>query len=134
MATTCILMNRDLKKLVKLRKGLDMHYPDSVTEVLRKEYRDAIRPFYGDDYMLEEVQGAIEAGHAVIKDLEKLGIDEIRRIQQEVRALHYLDLIHEELHRKWREMNEMVVGHCGTPCNLGCPECAPGGYDHAGEV
>jgi hypothetical protein len=132
MATTVITCNRDLKKLVKLRKGLDLHYPDSVTEVLRKEYRDAIRPFYGDDYMLEEVQGAIESGHAFLIDLRKLG-DEVK-IRQELRAIHYLNLIHEELHRKWREMNEMVVGHCGTPCNLGCPECAPGGYDHAGEV
>jgi hypothetical protein len=132
MATTMIACNRDLKKLVKLRKGLDMHYPDSVTEALRKEYRDAIRPFYGDDYMLEEVQAAVESGHASLIDLRKVG-DEVM-IRQELRAIHYLNLIHEELHRKWREMNEMVVGHCGTPCNLGCPECAPGGYDHAGEV
>lgn len=127
-----IACNRDLRKLVKLRKGLDLHYPDSVTEVLRKEYRDAIRPFYGDDYMLEEVQAAVESGHAFLKDLEKLG-DEVK-IRQELRAIHYLNLIHEELHRKWREINNIVVGHCGTPCNLGCPECAPGGYDHAGEV
>jgi hypothetical protein len=132
MATTMIACNRDLRKLVKLRKGLDLHYPDSVTDALRKEYRDAIRPFYGDDYMLEEVQGAVESGYAFLKDLEKLG-DEVM-ILKERRAIHYLNLIHEELHRKWREMNGLVVGHCGTPCNMGCPECAPGGYDHAGEV
>ncbi len=132
MATTIIACNPVLRKLVKLRKGLDLHYPDSVTDALRKEYRDAIRPYYGDDYMLEEVQAAVESGHAFLKDLIKIG-DEVM-IRQERRAVYYLDLIHDELHRKWREMNHIVMGHCGTPCNMGCPECSAGGYSHADEV
>lgn len=131
MATTCISCTPGLKKLVKLLKGIDQHYPDSVTAQLRKEYREAIRSYYGDDFLLEVVQAAIEAGEVYVRDLTELG--DTTKLNHELRALHYLNKIHEELDRKWREIN-MVVGHCGTPCNLGCPECAPGGYDHAGEV
>jgi len=121
-----------LKKLVKLLKGIDSHYPDSVTQAMRREYRAAIRPLYGDDYMLEVVHHEIEAAEVAIADLEKVG--NAAQYNHELRIVRYLATIQEELDRKWRELNHMVVGHCGTPCNLGCPECAPGGYDHAGEV
>lgn len=132
MASTCIACNPTLKKLVKLLKGIDSHYPDSVTQQMRREYRAAISPLYGDDYMLEVVADAIGAGNAFLMDLEKIGNE--AKYAYEMRILRYLAQIWEELDRKWREMNHMVVGHCGTPCNLGCPECEPGGYDHAGEV
>ena len=131
MASTCVLCNPTLKKLVKLLKGIDSHYPDSVTQAMRAEYRAAIRPLYGDESMLEEVIAAIDAGNAFLMDLERIGNEVM--YARELRVLRYLVKINEELDRAWEEMN-MVVGHCGTRCNLGCPECAPGGYDHAGEV
>jgi hypothetical protein len=132
MASTCVLCNPALKKLVKLLKGIDQHYPDSVTQQMRREYREAIARYYGDDYMLETLGAAIDSGEAFLKDLEKIGNDVM--YTRELRIIRYLNIINEELDRKWREINHMVVGHCGTPCNLGCPECEPGGYDHAGEV
>ena len=132
MAAALIACTPAIKKLVKLLKGIDQNYTDSVTTELRKEYRKLISRYYGDDYMLEDVQGGIESGEAAIKDLAEADRHDL--VGREVRAMHYLRIIHEELHRKWREMNEMIVGHCGTPCNLGCPKCEPGGYDHASEV
>ena len=124
-------MNATIAKLVKLLKGMDEGYPNSVTQAMRREFRDAIRPLYGDDYMLETIQYEVERQDNIVSILEEGPGD--NDVLEARRTMKYLRRIHEKLDEKWREINNIIVGHCGTPCNMGCPECAPGGYDHAGE-
>ncbi len=127
-------MNATIAMLIKLLKGMDEGYPDSVTQVMRREFRNTIRPLYGDDYILELVQHEVEAQDMHVRILEEGGGDASLEVRAARQDMKYLRKIHNKLDEKWREYNHIIVGHCGTPCNLGCPECAPGGYDHAGEV
>jgi hypothetical protein len=113
---------------------MDQGYPDSVTQSMRREFRETIRPLYGDDYMLEYVQCEVEEQDRHLRALEEYPGDAVLEIKEARQELRYLRKIHAKLNAKWREMNNILMGHCGRFCNFGCPECAPGGYDHAGEV
>jgi hypothetical protein len=127
-------MNATIATLLKLLKGMDQGYPDSVTQSMRREFRETIRPLYGDDYMLEYVQCEVEEQDRHLRALEEYPGDAVLEIKEARQELRYLRKIHAKLNAKWREMNNILMGHCGRFCNFGCPECAPGGYDHAGEV
>ena len=127
-------MNATIALLMKLLKGLDQGYPDSVTHAMRREFRETIRPLYGDDYMLEYVQHEVEAQDQHVRALEEYPGEAPEALREARLDMKYLRKIHAKLDAKWREMNNIMVGYCGTPCNFGCPECAPGGYDHANEV
>ena len=127
-------MNATIATLLKLLKGMEEDYPISVTQAMRREFRETIRPLYGDDYMLELVQYEVEVQDAHVRCLEEHPGDAPEVVREARLELRRLQKIHAKLQSKWREYNNIAMGHCGTPCNFGCPECAPGGYDHAGEV
>lgn len=127
-------MNSTIATLMHLLKGMDEGYPNSVTQALRQEFRVTIRPLYGDDYMLEVVGYEVEEAENHLRALEEGPGDCYAEVMAAKRDLKYLRRIHRKLEAKWREFNGILLGHCGTFCNFGCPECAPGGYDHAGEV
>ena len=127
-------MNSTIATLLKLLKGMEEGYPDSVTQALRTAFRETIRPLYGDDYMLEVVQHEVELADQHLRALEEGPGDCYAEVMEAKRELKNLRRIHRKLDAKWREWNNVLLGHCGTFCNFGCPECAPGGYDHADEV
>lgn len=127
-------MNATIATLLKLMKGMEEGYPDSVTQSMRREFRDTIRLLYGDDYMLELVQNEVEMLDQHIRALEDYPGDAAAELKDIKREFRNLRKIHAKLQAKWREYNNILMGHCGRFCNFGCPECAPGGYDHAGEV
>ena len=127
-------MNSTIATLLKLLKGMEEGYPNSVTQIMRREFRDTIRPLYGDDYMLEVVRAEVEEAELRLQCLEGGSDDTYMEVLEAKRELKNLRRIYRKLDAKWREWNNIFMGHCGTFCNFGCPECAPGGYDHAGEV
>jgi hypothetical protein len=127
-------MNATVATLLKLLKGMEEDYPNSVTQAMRREFRETIRLLYGDDYMLEYVRYEVEIQDQHVRALEEYPGDAAVEIKEAKRELKRLRKILFKLEEKWREYNNILMGHCGRFCNFGCPECAPGGYDHAGEV
>jgi hypothetical protein len=127
-------MNATIATLMKLLKGMDEGYPDSVTQSMRREFRETIRPLYGDDYMLEVIRYEVEEADIHLRALEEYPGDCYAEVAAAKRDLKYLRKIYRKLDAKWREWNNILMGHCGMFCNFGCPECAPGGYEHASEV
>jgi hypothetical protein len=124
-------MNSTIATLVKLMKGMEEGYPDSVTQTMRREFRATIRPLYGDDYMLELAQCEVEAQDQHVRMLEEHPGDVPEVVQEARRVMKYLRKIHAKLDSEWRKIN---MGHCGRACGGGCPDCSGGGYDHAYEV
>jgi len=124
-------MNATIATLVKLLKGMDEEYPESVTQMMRREYRNIIRSLYGDDYMLEVAQYEVEQQDMHIKVLEEGPGDCPMEMKAARRVLKCLRKIHAKLDSEWRKIN---MSYCGLPCGGGCPSCSPGDYDHAYEV
>jgi hypothetical protein len=124
-------MNATIATLLKLLKGMDEGYPDSVTQAMRREFRNTIRPLYGDDYMLELSQCEVEAQDQYVRTLEEHPDDAPEVLRQARLNMKYLRKIHAKLDSEWRKIN---MGHCGMACGGGCPECSGGGYDHGYEV